>query len=68
MGEMTDRQKECFNLGLDRAARIHEDSATQYERIHADGDAAVHRQWARNIRSQYLRTKRPFSEYLAGER
>jgi hypothetical protein len=61
---MTDRQKECFNLGLDCAARLHEDSAIQYERLGSLLDAGVHKQWAQNIRRQYLRTVRPYSEYI----
>jgi hypothetical protein len=61
---MTERQKQIYNLGLDHAARLHEDAAIQYERCHLATDAAVHRQWASNIRREYKRTDRPYSEYV----
>lgn len=61
---MTERQKECFNLGLDRAARLHEDACVHYERLHLQVDADSHKQWAKNIRALYLPTKRPFAEYI----
>ena len=65
MASMTERQKECFNAGVDTAAQVHDEAATQYERLHMANDAAIHKQWAKNIRAKLLFTERPFCGYLA---
>jgi len=54
---MTERQKEYYNLGLDHAAHLHEVCANRYDIIGLTNDAAVHRQWAQNIRAEYKPTR-----------
>ncbi len=62
--KMTEEQNKAFNLGLDQAARLHEDAAIQYDRSGNTIDAAVHRQWASNIRRHYKLTQTPIGEYV----
>ena len=61
---MTEKQKQYVNIGMNRAAQVHDDAAKQYKRLNCHEDARRHAAWAKSIRAKYMKTLRPLDEYV----